>query len=404
MHIRAYGRDERTEQMLSKLWRFVWYEDSGPAPYLTRLQQVEHEAYAIHEARRAGVEVPDVLTATTAGPGTAILVERCLTGSWPVSSRRRRSMMTCLIGCGEQPLHCVERGVAHGALDLAHLLVAAGDVIVTDFGSAATAASQPQLDADAARLLAATTVAVGQHRAIAAARRALGPDGLANVLPYLQAPVLTDRVRHIVRHTSTLPELRAAAAGAAGTTPPPLVQLERVRPRRIALVFATLVGVSVLLGQLADYAQLREEIGSAGWAWLAVAAGLAATTNVAYALAYAGSTMTRVPFGRTVLLQLAGSFTNVVAPNGVATAAINARFLQTRGTRPAAAIAATLTSTAGSAVTQVGLFVAVLPAVGSGVHLSHIPWRGLAAVGCLPPLRYSRWRRCCQLPIAHDAT
>ena len=76
LSIRAYGRDERDAQLLSKLWRFVWYEDSGPTLYLTRLQQVEHEAYAMLLARQAGAPVPHVLAAATAGPGTAVLVER----------------------------------------------------------------------------------------------------------------------------------------------------------------------------------------------------------------------------------------------------------------------------------------------------------------------------------------
>ena len=41
----VYGRDAHDAQLLAKLFRFVAYRDSGPTLTLTRVQQVEHEAY-----------------------------------------------------------------------------------------------------------------------------------------------------------------------------------------------------------------------------------------------------------------------------------------------------------------------------------------------------------------------
>jgi uncharacterized membrane protein YbhN (UPF0104 family) len=70
-----------------------------------------------------------------------------------------------------------------------------------------------------------------------------------------------------------------------------------------------------------------------------------------------------------------------VAPNGLATAAINTRFLQIRGVPLPAALASLFLNTAGSAVAEVVLFVAVLPVAGSTIDLSLIPWRGLLAGG-----------------------
>ena len=43
--ISVYGRDDRDAQLLAKSFRSVFYRDSGPTITLTRLQQVEHEAY-----------------------------------------------------------------------------------------------------------------------------------------------------------------------------------------------------------------------------------------------------------------------------------------------------------------------------------------------------------------------
>ena len=45
--IRVLGRDEADAQFLGKLWRSFLYKDSGARIHLTRLEDVEHEAYAL---------------------------------------------------------------------------------------------------------------------------------------------------------------------------------------------------------------------------------------------------------------------------------------------------------------------------------------------------------------------
>jgi undecaprenyl-diphosphatase len=178
-----------------------------------------------------------------------------------------------------------------------------------------------------------------------------------------------------------LAELRAAAAADVDAELPSLVQLERVRPRSVGLALLTFVGAYALLGQLGSFGQLADQLGRASWGWVLAAALLAAATNVGYAVAYVGSTTARVPFGRTVELQVAGSFTNLVAPNGLGTAAINARFLQVRGVPLTAAVASLFVNTAGSAVAELGLFLIVLPIAGSSLSIGRIPWNSVLAGG-----------------------
>ena len=79
--IRVIGRDEADAQLFAKAYRFLAYKDSGPTLYLTRLQQVEHEAYATLLARDAGVNTNEVVVAGEAGPKAAILAERPIVGA-----------------------------------------------------------------------------------------------------------------------------------------------------------------------------------------------------------------------------------------------------------------------------------------------------------------------------------
>jgi uncharacterized membrane protein YbhN (UPF0104 family) len=378
LFIRAYGRDQRDAQLLSKLWRFVWYEDSGPTLYLTRLQQVEHEAYAMLLARQAGVPVPEVLAAATAGPGTAVIVEGQPEGV-PLADDTIELTDALLDEVWAAAVALRRARIAHGALDMSTLSAGVDDkIIVTDFTRATTPANDAQLNADAARLLAATAASVGARRAVAAAHDALGGDTLVEVLAYVQSPVLTDHTRHALRQRGvSLSELRAAAGTAAHKPVPAPARLERAKPRRIAMAGITFVGVYLLFGQLGNYTAVSTQIRTAEWEWIIVAVAFVAATNIGYALAYVGSTTAHLPFGRTVLLQAAGSFTNVVTPNAVGTAGINTRFLQVRGVRLASAIGSQVVNTVGSGVVQLLMFATILPVAAQNFDLGRVPWRSL---------------------------
>ena len=54
IELSVYGRDASDARILAKLWRFCLYQDSGPTLILDRQQQVEHEAYLLLIAGRAG--------------------------------------------------------------------------------------------------------------------------------------------------------------------------------------------------------------------------------------------------------------------------------------------------------------------------------------------------------------
>ncbi len=80
--VAVYGRDAADARLLTKAGRFLLYRDSGPSLTLTRLQQVEHEAYLTLRAGQAGVTVPEIAEGGTAGPSRdALLVSRLPPGT-----------------------------------------------------------------------------------------------------------------------------------------------------------------------------------------------------------------------------------------------------------------------------------------------------------------------------------
>jgi hypothetical protein len=72
MAITVYGRDGH--QVLSRLWRGLWYRHSGPHVSMTRSELVEHEALMLYAAADAGVPVPNVVTAGAVDTGDSLLI------------------------------------------------------------------------------------------------------------------------------------------------------------------------------------------------------------------------------------------------------------------------------------------------------------------------------------------
>ena len=61
------GRDGADARLVSKLWRSLLYRDAGPSIAVTRSAQLEHRAYMLLMAAKAGVPVSEVVIAASGG-------------------------------------------------------------------------------------------------------------------------------------------------------------------------------------------------------------------------------------------------------------------------------------------------------------------------------------------------
>ncbi|MFF7650102.1 flippase-like domain-containing protein [Streptomyces sp. NPDC007983] len=116
------------------------------------------------------------------------------------------------------------------------------------------------------------------------------------------------------------------------------VRLERIKPRTLVSFCAGAFAAYFLLSQF-THLKLGALVGEANWIWVVFALAFSALTYVAAALSLLGFVPEKVPFGRTVLAQVAASFVKLVAPAAVGGVALNARFLQRAGVRSGLAVA-----------------------------------------------------------------
>ncbi len=377
--IAVYGRDAADARLLTKVGRFLFYRDSGPSLTLTRLQQVEHEAYLTMRAGQAGVAVPEILEAGTAGSsGDALLVCRLPPGTTMSGADAASISDATLDNLYGQLLTLRRARIAHGAMSGDALLIdpAAQTAAVADFRNATANASPYQLDRDMAGAIAATAVAVGAEQAAASAARCLDADVLAGALQHLRRAGLDPVVSRSLRgRRGLLEDVRRLAAQAKSIDVPTLAEPRRVSWPTLIMIVGTLIGGWALVGVLIDVSQSFDTVLGANWLWVIVAFILAQSAFVASAVEGIGSVAGALPFGRVVAVEVANSF-SALAGGTAAVFATRVRFFQQQGYDASVALSSGAIMTTSSWIATLVLFLVSLPFAWGSIHFEATPQSG----------------------------
>jgi uncharacterized membrane protein YbhN (UPF0104 family) len=404
--VSVIGRDETDARLLSKVWRSVWYRDAVGSVALTRASQVEHQGFVLLWAADRGVPVPRLLTAGVGGArDDALLVTERPLGrrmlplpaptSAPASGGDLAASSAPVVAGGTSGdgsddagvervvaadaarptfesedlaaawaalgrLH--DAGLTHGRIEGSSLAFADdGSVTLLGVEGATLDAPPIQQDFDAVALLVATAMATNDDSALAAARHALGDERLASLLPMLSIaalPSVEPRRRGQVKQRCT--GLRSRGAATLAVEVPELQELRRVKPTDIALMVGTLLGVYLLVGQLANLTSVWDTFTDATIGWVVLCALVTQLTSVANAFALIGSvSQQELPLRQTTALQFGYKFTGLVGGT-VANLALFTRYLQKRGLPVAIAASSAALTSVSQFIAQTVLVVAAL--------------------------------------------
>ncbi len=197
LFVKALGRDERSADLLFRLYRRIVPRDLGDERgYMSLRRAVEHEALVAFAARDMGSHTPRVVAFTSAEPASFVLAYEAVDGR-SLDRLDPADLDDDLLARIWTEVALLRRHrVAHRDLRLANVFVAAdGAVWMIDFGFSELAASDTLLAADVAELLAATSLSVGVDRAVAAAVAVVGPEATASSAPRLQPWALSGASR-----------------------------------------------------------------------------------------------------------------------------------------------------------------------------------------------------------------
>ncbi|MER5763673.1 lysylphosphatidylglycerol synthase transmembrane domain-containing protein [Streptomyces sp. NPDC002082] len=401
LDVTVVDREQQAQGFYYRVWRRLTLRGITTRRSLQSLRQaLEQEALLAYAAIAAGANAPKLIATSELGPDAVMLVYEHL-GGRSLDSLADEEITDELSRNAWQQVRALQsRRIAHRRLTGDALVVdrsasggAAGTVTLTDLRGGEIAAGDLVLRMDIAQLLTTLGLRVGAERSVASAVSVLGPDAVADCLPLLQPIALSrstratlrklareraDREREAVLESSRAAKALREAGSASPATrsagekkaekkalddaldgareedllsqirqqvllirpqaPVEPARLERIRPRTLVSFIAGAFGAYFLVTQIA-HVDFATTIGDAQWGWVGVALGFSALTYFAAAMSLLGFVPERVPFLRTVVAQVAGSFVKLVAPAAVGGVALNTRFLQRAGIRPGLAVA-----------------------------------------------------------------
>jgi undecaprenyl-diphosphatase len=219
LFVKALGEDERSADLLFRIYRRVQPRDLGDEKAFSSLRRaVEHEALVAFAARDLGIRTPRVVAFAHAAPDGYVLAYEAIAGR--SLDRLAPDEMTddVLAKVWAELARLRTHRIAHRDLRLANVFLADdGAAWIIDFGFSELAASDHLLATDLAELLASSTTRVGAERAVAAGVAAVGPDAVVTALDRLQLPRLSGATRSAMKADARLlPDLRRYIASAGG--------------------------------------------------------------------------------------------------------------------------------------------------------------------------------------------
>ena len=371
LQVKVYGRDAYDTQFVAKVWRALWYRHPDTSFGITRLQQVEHEAFVLLYAASRGVPVPAVVTAGVSADHDALLVLRG--DSAPLRDLAPSTVDGVLLAEIWETLGLLhDAGIVHGSIDIDSIGYANGAVTLRDLSGASVISSDEGTLADVAQLYVSTVVVAGQDGALGAARTGAGDDQLARALPYVQDAALTIALRRTAKAAHVdIEQLRTDTARALGVELGQPVRLRRVS--RGGLIRAALLslGAYALLSAFGgvDLAELGDALRNANWAWLVFGLFVGQTPRLTQAASTRTASPEPIPYGPVYALQLAVSFVNLAIPSTIARVAVNIRFFQRQGLRAAMAVAIGALDSMAEFLVQASLLVIALLTGAAGINL-----------------------------------
>lgn len=363
----VFDRDQQAAGTFYTLYRWIRVRGqvSRTAP-LSLDRAVERRALLTYATEDAGVPTPRLRTLVRVGPDAAVLAyDHCAGVTLAEKGSASTDEELGRVWDAVTRLHA--HHVAHRGLTADRIVFPPeGRVMLLDPGDGDVAASDLQMRLDLVQLIAELALVVGPEKSAQLAVERVDGNELVALISLLQPVVLVRATRHeLRRRRDVLPAVRKVLLEAVPDAEVAPVQLQRIRPRTLVTLVASVVAVYLLAGELAKHS-FGSLLRAADWHWALAALGLSVATYVGASLSVSGFVAEKLGFFRTTLVQVASSFVTLMAPAAVGGAALNVRYLQRKKIPVPAAVASIGLSQVVALVLHLTLLVVFAALTGTG--------------------------------------
>lgn len=223
--VKVLGGDERSADLLFRIWRFLQPRNFGDQrPFSSLRRGVEHEALVAVMARQFGVRTPLVVGLATARPNGVVLAYEAVAGRSLDKLAPGELTDEVLAEAWRQLAVLRAHRIAHRDLRLANVMLGDdGELFLIDFGFSELAAEDLLIHTDLVEMLASSATVVGADRAVQVASTVIEAEELVEVLAWLVPSRLSGATRSAMKSLpGRMDELREAVTrGGTGSPSTP---------------------------------------------------------------------------------------------------------------------------------------------------------------------------------------
>ena len=367
--VEMYGPNQRSGGAVRQFWRWLVLRDKETAPLQMSLHRaVEHRALMTIAAGDLGVANTSTLSVAGLERGWTLFAHTTPRGA-PLSDVTDDDAVGPI---WESFGVLYNHQISHGNLRRSEISIDSGTALFGGFGHSEYGASDEQLQADIAELLATTTDRFGAQAAVRAAIDVLGTDTVLDASRRLTRSAMPARIRRSLSDPKTvLATARDEVKLQTGAQDIQTETITRFTRKQIIQLVLLVALVYVAYPFISTMPTFFSELRQANWWWALLGLGVSALTYVGAAAGLWACAGEVVSFRHLVIMQFANTFAATTTPAGVGGLALSTRFLQKAGLGTVRATAAVAVQQAVQVITHVALLIFFSVAAGASADLSH---------------------------------
>lgn len=347
-HLKVLDADRQIMSVLDDLWARITLRTTIRQTRRTTEAMAEHMALLAMRAEQIGLNTAEFVTLARMD-SSIVLIEKATHDPLIDEVLSEDISDDDLDSLWDQLRRAHRAGMSHGHMHAKYVKKSDSGLQITSWQNGSVLSTDSSRQVDLAQTVAMLASVVGVERAVASLTRALPAPIVASVAPFLQNTILPAHTRESFSKKE-LQQLRdALSEDVPEATQLQAVEFTRFSMKTIVTVIIGVIAIGILLGSL-NFDDLRLALSNANPWWMLAAFITGLGTYVGASGALKAYTQERLPFGETLLVQVAASVVTLVAPAGIGPAALNLRFLQKKGVATTPAIATV-------SITQIAQFI-----------------------------------------------
>lgn len=335
--VKVIDTSNNVADWLFKISRKILYRRlEDESPFLTPKRQLEHEAYVAGLALANNIRTPSIIGIFHVKEDMWGMAQRMIVGTSLDKFDPQLVDKKLLTAIWQQVAQLHKTNIIHRDLRAANIFIDAQKMPwIIDFGFSEASVSSRQFHRDTVELIASLSCIVDPELVIQTASDVIGNEELKRAIPYVEYASLSGATTKLLKQSKgKIERIRVQLIKVTGTKQVAKVKISRLSMRTLLYIAVIGIALYVLIPQLPEFNASIDSLKHSSPNFIALAILCSVLTYPAAAAVYTIISIYPIRYLRTLLINVATSFTSRLLPASSGALATEARYLNKSGYTP----------------------------------------------------------------------